>query len=94
LLGVAGWHGWFVWFVLLTFIGVDHPPVRDALLPLNGWRRLAAWLTIGAFFLTFMPEPIALSPPSPMFEGERTPVVWQAERPAVPAGTPARGIAL
>ena len=45
-------------------------------------RRVAAWLTVGAFFLTFMPEPMTLVPPSPMFDGEKTLVTWQAtERP-------------
>src|SRR5207244_2817384 len=77
VLGFAGWQGWFVWVVLLMLIGVDHPPTRDAVTPLDGRRRLAAWLTVGAFFLTFMSEPLSVSQPSPAFDGDRTAVSWQ-----------------
>jgi len=76
VLGFAGWQGWFVWVVLLLIIGVDHPPTRDPVTPLNPRRQVAAWLTIGAFVLTFMSEPLAVSPPSSVFEGEKTPVAW------------------
>lgn len=81
VLGFGGWQGWFMWVVLLMFIGVDHPPTYDHITPLDGRRRVAAWLTVGAFFLTFMPEPMVLAPPSPLFEGERTPVAWHANEP-------------
>jgi membrane-associated protease RseP (regulator of RpoE activity) len=85
LLGFAGWQGWFVWVVLVMVIGVDHPPTRDAVTPLDWRRRVAAWMTIGAFILTFMSEPIAMSSPPPEFEGERTPVAWEVT-PAPPRG--------
>ena len=85
-LGFRGWEGWFVWIVLLLFIGVDHPPTRDIVTPLNGKRRLAAWLTVAAFILTFIPEPITMAEPSPVFEGERTPVVWQPREQPRPRG--------
>lgn len=85
VLGFEGWQGWFVWVVLLMFIGLDHPPTLDAWTPLDGRRRLAAWLTIGAFALTFMSEPIAVSKPSPAFEGEKTPVLWRIDEPQPPA---------
>lgn len=77
VLGFEGWQGWFVWVVLLLFIGVDHPPTRDAVTPLDGRRQVAAWLTVGAFLLTFMSNPLTMAPPSPTFDGERTPVAWQ-----------------
>jgi membrane-associated protease RseP (regulator of RpoE activity) len=76
VLGFQGWQGWFVWVALLLFIGVDHPPTRDVELPLDGRRKLAAWLTIGAFIVTFMPAPITLSEPPPSFEGQKTAVAW------------------
>lgn len=79
-LGMRGWDGWFVWIVLLMVIGIDHPPTRDTTTPLRGYRRLAAWLTVAAFILTFIPEPLTMAESSPIFEGERTPVVWQPER--------------
>lgn len=103
-LGFRGWEGWFVWVVLLLFIGVDHPPTRDTATPLDMRRRLAAWLTVGAFIVTFMPEPISVAEPSPVFEGQRTEVAWQAsQQPAHRGGTllvplhrhaPAKGIPL
>src|SRR5262245_57525379 len=83
VLGFAGWQGWFVWVVLVMVIGVDHPPTRDPVTPLDRRRQLAAWLTIGAFVLTFMSEPIAVSSPAPEFEGDKTPVAWQMH-PAPP----------
>jgi hypothetical protein len=86
VLGFGGWQGWFAWVVLLMFIGVDHPPTYDHLTPLDGRRRMAAWLTVGAFILTFIPEPIALAPPSPVFEGEKTPVAWRVDEPRQPSG--------
>lgn len=83
-LGLRGWDGWFVWVILLLLIGIDHPPTADQVTPLSGRRRIAAWLTIGAFILTFIPQPLTMAEPSPIFEGERTPVVWppQQQRPA------------
>ncbi len=82
VLGLQGWQGWFVWVVLLLLIGVDHPPTRDPVTPLDGRRRVAAWLTVAAFVVTFMAEPISMSRPAPEFEGERTPVSWQLGQPA------------
>jgi membrane-associated protease RseP (regulator of RpoE activity) len=81
LLGFRGWPGWFVWVLVPLVIGVDHPPTYDSRTPLDRRRLLAAWLTVGAFVLIFMPEPLALTQPSPAFEGERTEVAW---RPAAP----------
>ncbi len=77
VLGFEGWQGWFVWVVLLMLIGVDHPPTMDTWTPLDARRRLGAWLTIGAFIVTFMAEPLSVTPPSPVFDGAQTPVAWQ-----------------
>jgi membrane-associated protease RseP (regulator of RpoE activity) len=81
LLGFAGWPGWFVWVVIPLVIGVDHPPTYDSRTPLDPRRRLAAWLTVGAFIVTFMAEPLAMSQPSPAFEGDKTEVAWRPETP-------------
>jgi len=86
VLGFLGWQGWFLWIVLLVLIGVDHPPTSDAYTPLDGRRRLAAWLTVGVFVLTFMANPISVAPPSPAFEGERTEVALRTPAPAAPHG--------
>jgi membrane-associated protease RseP (regulator of RpoE activity) len=84
VLGFGGWQGWFVWVVLLMLIGLDHPPTMDTWTPLNGGRRIAAWLTVGAFVLTFMAEPLAVAPPSAEFEGQRTEVAWPLPEPRRP----------
>jgi membrane-associated protease RseP (regulator of RpoE activity) len=57
LLAWGGWQGWMMWAVLVMVIGLDHPPTIDDA-PLDGRRRLAAWLTIALLAATFMAEPI------------------------------------
>ena len=58
-LAFMGWHGWAMWAVLVTLLGLDHPPTIDDT-PLDPVRRVAAWLTIGLFAITFMPVPLAI----------------------------------
>ncbi len=61
VLGIQGWDGWFLWVFLLAFvIRVDHPDTADRETPLDRRRKLAAWLTVLLFVLTFMPEPLIL----------------------------------
>jgi len=74
-----------VWVILLLVIGVDHPPTVDAFTPLDRRRRVAAWLTIGAFVVTFMANPFSVAPPAPEFEGDRIPVAWQPQAAPRPA---------
>ncbi len=59
-LAFVGWQGWVMWAVLVTVLGLDHPPTIDDT-PLDPTRRFAAWLTIALFAVTFMPVPISLS---------------------------------
>jgi membrane-associated protease RseP (regulator of RpoE activity) len=73
-LGLRGWEGWFFWAMLVTVLGLDHPPTMDWWTPLDGRRRLFAWLTVGMFVLTFIPEPLTFSEARPEFEGEKVPV--------------------
>ena len=56
-LGLLTWKGWILWAVLVTVIGVWHPPVGDAHLPLNRKRLLISLFTIVVFVLTFTPYP-------------------------------------
>jgi membrane-associated protease RseP (regulator of RpoE activity) len=59
-LAFLGWAGWVMWAVLVTVLGLDHPPTVDDT-PLDPARRVAAWLTIGLFAITFMPVPLLVS---------------------------------
>ncbi len=59
-LAFLGWQGWTMWAILVTVLGIDHPPTIDDT-PLDPARRVAAWLTIVLFAITFMPIPIQLA---------------------------------
>jgi membrane-associated protease RseP (regulator of RpoE activity) len=80
VLAFYGWSGWFVWVGLVGLLGIDHPPTLDAWVGLDRRRQVAGWLTIAVFGLTFMPTPISVVEPSPVFEGEVTPVSAPASR--------------
>lgn len=57
---LTGRTNWVVMLVLVTMMGVDHPPIRDEQRPLGGWRTA---LGLAAFLIplvTFMPEPMRL----------------------------------
>jgi membrane-associated protease RseP (regulator of RpoE activity) len=64
MLGWSFWTGWLLWAVLLVFLGLGHPAALDTETPLDPRRRVAAWLTIVLFAITFSPVPISLSPPA------------------------------
>lgn len=56
VLGFAGWPGWFVWAMVVTLLGLRHPPAIDAVL---GPGRLAlAWGCLVIFLLIFTPVPM------------------------------------
>jgi membrane-associated protease RseP (regulator of RpoE activity) len=60
-LGLAGlfvWAGWLLWSVIVLFMGLYHPPVRDELIPLGRGRRLLALVALAIFVLSFMPVPL------------------------------------
>ncbi|MEO8601137.1 MAG: site-2 protease family protein [bacterium] len=63
--GIGGAGTWLVWAVLLTFLGLRHPPLADTETPLDPRRRLAAVATVVMFVLTFMPQPFYFSMPRP-----------------------------
>lgn len=60
-LGLAGllvWTGWLLWSVIVLFMGLYHPPVRDESIPLGPGRRLLALVALAIFVLSFMPVPL------------------------------------
>ncbi|MBN4054860.1 site-2 protease family protein [Nitrospira defluvii] len=61
-LGLVGWKGWFVWAVIISVMGLRHPPVVDEDVPLDTRHRLVALSSIIIFILTFMPNPFMVGP--------------------------------
>lgn len=59
--GFLGWTGWFVWAALMLLVGVDHPRTLDHETELDPLRRVAGWMTLVLFVVTFIPVPIVLS---------------------------------
>jgi len=57
LIGIPGWTGWLFWAALLLIIGLPHPPVVHADVPLDGKRKVLGWLAYVTFVATFMPVP-------------------------------------
>jgi membrane-associated protease RseP (regulator of RpoE activity) len=82
LLGFEGWQGWFFWVVLLTVLGLDHPPTIDLVSPLDRRRKLYAWSTVVLFALTFTPVPIRMADEQEAPSGEVTHISYQQTRPA------------
>jgi membrane-associated protease RseP (regulator of RpoE activity) len=59
-LGLIVWEGWAVWAVLLTILGVRHPPVLYWEAPLDRKRRFAGWAAGLILVLTFIPVPFQI----------------------------------
>ena len=61
VLGYNFWLGWLVWAALGIGLGLGHPSTVDRDTPLDIRRRIAAWLTVVLFAITFIPIPISFS---------------------------------
>lgn len=59
VIGIFIYQGWLVWAILITIIGINHPPVEDET-PLDFRRRLIVWFTLIVFILTFIPAPFKI----------------------------------
>ncbi|NTV02188.1 MAG: site-2 protease family protein [Chlorobiaceae bacterium] len=54
------WPGWIIWgFILVRFLGTRHPAITRPL-RLSKPRRIAGWLCIAVFVLTFTPVPFGI----------------------------------
>ena len=51
------WVGWLPWAVILLLIGFRHPPLMDRCEPIDGRRRMWAFIALGIFLLCFTPWP-------------------------------------
>ena len=57
VLGIFTWPGWLIWAVMITVIGMWHPPVEDQHEPMDRKRRAVTACAITVFVLTFMATP-------------------------------------
>ncbi|NKE71767.1 site-2 protease family protein [Nitrospiraceae bacterium HYJII51-Mn-bac16s-1-B09] len=60
ILGVIGWPGWYIWAILISFLGLHHPPTIDEDVPLDLKHQLIGWGSIVLFIVTFMPVPFKI----------------------------------
>jgi membrane-associated protease RseP (regulator of RpoE activity) len=58
LMGIFFWIGWFVWALLISFLGLNHPPVMDEEVPLSQGRKVLIALALIVFILSFIPAPV------------------------------------
>lgn len=59
--GILTWPGWLLWAVILSVLGVRHPPPYCDWIPLDRRRKILGAITIAVFVLTFTPMPFNLS---------------------------------
>lgn len=57
---VFGQYNWVVMLVLVTLMGVDHPPIRDDGRPLGAFRTALGLAALLIPLVTFMPEPLRM----------------------------------
>jgi membrane-associated protease RseP (regulator of RpoE activity) len=57
---VLGQYNWVVMVVVVTLLGVDHPPIRDEERPPGALRTCLGLAAFLIPLLTFMPEPLAI----------------------------------
>lgn len=53
------WVGWYIWAALIFFLGRFHAQPLDEITPLDGRRKLIAWLGLIIFVLVFIPVPLS-----------------------------------
>lgn len=62
------WH-WVLILILLSYIGVSHPPTANDAMPLTPFRRILGWLTLSFVLIGFTPTPIKINEPAPKTPG-------------------------
>ncbi|MCA9771678.1 MAG: site-2 protease family protein [Myxococcales bacterium] len=60
VLGVfSSWKGWIFWAVIVSMLGLRHPPTLDPT-PIDPIRRRVGWLTLALFVVAFTPAPFVI----------------------------------
>jgi|YNPMSStandDraft_1061717.scaffolds.fasta_scaffold62866_1 Zn-dependent protease len=59
VLGFFFWAGWLVWALLVYLLGHKHPDILAGKTPLDIRRKVAAWLLLVVFILSFIPAPVS-----------------------------------
>ncbi|RMF61719.1 MAG: site-2 protease family protein [Calditrichaeota bacterium] len=49
---------WIPWMIILSFIGLRHPPTLNDLIPINRRQKIWGWVCLAIFVLCFIPLPI------------------------------------
>lgn len=57
---VSGQTNWVALVVIVAFLGVDHPPIREEREPIGAFRTALGLAMFAIPVLTFMPEPLLL----------------------------------
>ena len=61
LLGVLFWQGWVFWALIITMIGLRHPPIfADE--KMDSKRKILAAIALLIFVVSFTPAPLTLIP--------------------------------
>ncbi len=61
LLGIKYWQGWLFWALIVTVIGLRHPPIFVAE-GLDRKRKILAVIALLIFLVSFTPAPLVLAP--------------------------------
>lgn len=60
ILGVVFWHGWLLWALVVTLIGLRHPPIAEAD-TVDRSRKIWALVALAIFILSFTPAPVTVN---------------------------------
>ncbi len=59
LLGIFFWQGWLLWALIVTLIGLRHPPIFESE-RLDRKRKILAAVALLIFLISFTPAPLSL----------------------------------
>jgi Zn-dependent protease len=54
------YYGWLIWAILVTLLGLRHPPLSDESVKLDGKRKVLAVVALLVFIATFTPVPVSV----------------------------------